>query len=1516
MHGSNREDGGEDSSEESVNDEDEEEEDEAGGGGAVRILPPNPVTSMPASLSNHHHQQRKNFPSSATAKMLRPTQGWKPADEMIYISVPRKARSASTKRSNEYYISGGGVGGDQIHRQASTSPVRPNLVSTSTPSPAPLSPSSSNASVRKKMKPNGHKPRPPKSSSKSSSSNPEELEIEIAEVLYGLMTQSQSTSKKEAMADDSAKFDSREVNKSSSDAKSRVSSPISNSTSTAPQSSTVLQQNSSSSATLLSAVAPKRKRPRQISDNLANISVRNSAISSTTTATVKAETDQAPKTEISSPNLDRNLGYAAENGGVSHDFAGSQAVPPLLEPPPPESAMPETVTAISESKESRDVGPAKDEVVTYPKKESPVVGPEDDREEATVTKANSTVSDIESQRKEKYQIDLMAPPPQSRSSPERDSVVDFASAAEQKPVVPDSDAEMKSMTKDKEDEKDVRYEAVDIEPEPKKVKATPEAEPEKPILSKERTIDIQLDLEKPERDTGKQPHAHKQQQQPSQLQPKATKDEPQHIEKSAQSSSLPLPISMPSWPGGLHPMGYMAPLQGVVSMDGSAVPSPPIQPWFSQPRPKRCATHCYIARSIHSHQQLMKFWPASAGSASLFGAKPCNLNVMPSAELHGNIAGRSSNPVPDKGQGLAIFPGHSGKEKASQAANMADAPRKQQILLQQGLPPGVPSSNIMHGPAFIFPLNQQQAAAAVAAAASARHGPSKCSPAAGSVPSTSVSNSASANGSATAAPTVSFNYPNMPASETQYLAILQNNAYPFPIPAVGASPAYRGPHPQAVPYFNGSFYSSPMIHPSQLQHQQQQQQPPSAQLQQMQHSHQSANISSGSSSSQKHLQSQQQRPQGSSTNGGNGNGNLHNFPAAKNRPSQSSQQPNQHLPTTHHGRPLETEVCGEDSPSTADSRARATMSVYGQNFAVPIHHQNFTLMTPPSALASTAGGNQGDKKQQQQQSQQQGLKAGVESITPQTFAVSFTSVNGATPSHGIDISSVAAQNHQILQSLPEGARHNYQIMQAAAVAQAAAQQKKNFRVSEEGKTGGGDSYSSVDEEKKGLAGKSPSPVGLSIAFSRPDLTDVSVSTMPGSNVVDSSARPVNLVSASSRTSRSAVPNANSTLNTPNTQLQALQFQQQQMMQLQKQHSQQQWNKTLANSNGSVYGESLTSSSTATAKFPNPLSGFPQNFVQSSSSGSSPAQSPQWKNSARTGTQAPSSLASSTTSLKNLPLQQQARTQQNHTQISFGTSQKSSTGPTSNTHQSPSPPVVASSPTTSSISKSSTGGSPRTTAAVAAVSAAQGSKAPQPSALSSSQQPKNSSIPNSCKSSPVGGRNVPSILGNPGTKPQLQQQQLPKQTVSQSQLYFSSAYMQAQAQAQAPAPHTGGSSSTASATSGYYIPSRRRPEQQQSSSGTSMLSLCPPVTLAAANTSDAKVAAAAAASNMKGGAIASQSVLHATTPFTQSSGNSHQLLPGGFSFVHAVPATVPVKPADQKQSAGNDNLHACWQPEKK
>jgi len=810
-----------------------------------------------------------------------------------------------------------------------------------------------------------------------------------------------------------------------------------------------------------------------------------------------------------------------------------------------------------------------------------------------------------------------------------------------------------------------------------------------------------------------------------------------------------------------------------------------------------------------------------------------------------------------------------------------------------------PSVKFQHGPTFIFPLNQQQAAAAAAAAAagSVRPRSVKSPPAAGSVASSSASSSASmsSTASAIAGPTpMSFNYPNLPGNETQYLAIMQNGAFPIPIPAhVGAATAYRGTHPQAMPLFNGSFYSSQMLHPSQLQQQQ-----PSTQTQQSQQGHQNPSITSGSSSSQKHLQNQQQRLHGSGV-GGDGE-NLQGFPGPKNQlphslPNQQRQQM-QNQNVSHQARQLESEL-GEDSPSTADSQVfRPNMSLYGQNL-MPIHPANFALMNPtPMGGARSASGNTSEKKPQQPQTQIS--KAGAEPSTSQAFAMSFTSINGTTASQGLDISSIA-HNHALLQSLPEAARHGYHLIAPAQ----AAQQKKNYRVSEEGKTGGNDT-SNVEEERKAIAGlKAPLTAGQSIVFSRADLTDSPISTMPVNNVIDSSARTLNLGTTPARTSGSVMSATISGANAPSIQQQMQRNQQQQILQLQKQQQQfvaaaSSRSKTPAASNGSAYPDHISSSSAMATKFPNALSAFPQNFVQNSSS---PAQSPQWKNSVRTTTsQVPSpSLTPASSTLKNLP-QQQGRTQGGHTQISFAANQKPSASPQGqpnpSSNQSPSPPMMVGSPTTS-ISKSA-GGSPRTSASTS-------NKGGQSSTLSS-QQSNSASVPVQ-KSSPVGGRNVPSILGHPhntsssnsGTKPQMSHQQpLSKHAFPQAQMY-TNAYMQAQAQ------HAVSSTNTTPAGGGFYL-QRHRSDQQQQSQGTSatsstgMLSLCPPVTLAFTSSTDP---AKTAASNMKGGGLPSQGLIHAQFAAAHPAGKPHQILPAGFPYVHHVPTVVQVKPAEKKQPAG-------------
>lgn len=137
---------------------------------------------------------------------------------------------------------------------------------------------------------------------------------------------------------------------------------------------------------------------------------------------------------------------------------------------------------------------------------------------------------------------------------------------------------------------------------------------------------------------------------------------------------------------------------------------PPHYP-LSIPRPKRCATHQYIARNIYYHQQLTRmnpFWSAAAGSASLYGvAKPYNLNFMPPTEnmilgkpLQGGFPGASLNSKQGKGQGTV--PHHTGKEKSPEATNFMDAAQKKQLVIQQAPQPVQPgnllvrSSPVLH----------------------------------------------------------------------------------------------------------------------------------------------------------------------------------------------------------------------------------------------------------------------------------------------------------------------------------------------------------------------------------------------------------------------------------------------------------------------------------------------------------------------------------------------------------------------------------------------------------------------------------------------------------------------------------------------------------------------------------------------------------------------------------------------------------------------------------------------------
>ncbi|KAJ6999207.1 hypothetical protein NC653_015139 [Populus alba x Populus x berolinensis] len=271
----------------------------------------------------------------------------------------------------------------------------------------------------------------------------------------------------------------------------------------------------------------------------------------------------------------------------------------------------------------------------------------------------------------------------------------------------------------------------------------------------------------------------------------------------------------------------------VVPMDGTTRSSKALQ-FIPQPRPKRCATHHYIACNIRLQQQFTKmnhFWPAAAGSATLCGANPKNLNVMPSAEnmiirhpSQSSFPGVNLNSAQDKVQAVPNIPDFTQNDRGSESATFIDAAQK-----KQQPPQPAPAGNLMilakivkkfclrkHGPAFIFSLNQHQASTA---AMTSQTGPSK---------SASPINNESLSGSAVAglttnssalpgmAAAVSFSYPNLAANEAPYFTILPNNGYPFSIPTPVGNPTFRGGTPtQALSFFNGSFYSLRCyIHPS------------------------------------------------------------------------------------------------------------------------------------------------------------------------------------------------------------------------------------------------------------------------------------------------------------------------------------------------------------------------------------------------------------------------------------------------------------------------------------------------------------------------------------------------------------------------------------------------------------------------------------------------------------------------------------------------------------------------------
>ncbi|EEF41697.1 protein TIME FOR COFFEE isoform X2 [Ricinus communis] len=863
--------------------------------------------------------------------------------------------------------------------------------------------------------------------------------------------------------------------------------------------------------------------------------------------------------------------------------------------------------------------------------------------DSKVTIATSNLSEVEGHCIEKFKIDLMVPPPLI-SSPEQDGFSD-------KPTSEDVEMKIGNMVRKEEQvERLVKQEPVSVvELEDKKIKTNGQ----KP--------EPRIDLEKLNQDSRNDDSTQLQQKQ----QAKAPISK---LETTAESSSVPLPIAIPGWPGGLPPLGFMPSFQTIMPLDGTAGSSAALQPppfLLSQPCSKRCATHHYIASSIRLHQQFTKmnhFWPPITGPAALYGSKSKNSNNM--RYLENTVIGnplQGSNPVvntntcQEKGENVPNIPDFTRKDRSSEGANFIDTVQKKQVVLHQSPEPAA-AANLTHGPAFIFSLTQHQAPATTTGSQ------------------TEAPKSTASSTLAAAAAAMSFSYPNMAANEAPYMTLLPNSGYSFPISApIGNSQAFRGGNPaQALPFYNGSFYTSQILHPSQFQQQQSQTYPL------IQPVHRNASSSSGSSSSHKQPQTQQLHRTQVSGN---------NFVTSTSL--QSQQQQKQHV-LSHQSRKLESNMSGESTSTIADTWAsHSQKSVHGQSFMLPLQ-PNFALM--PSI---TVGGsrNCGEKQQPQEKS----LKGGVEIIPSQAFALSFASFNGGNAPLNLNFSAMA-QNPTIFQSLPDMTPQGYQVISAPQ-----STQKKNYQLSE-GKTG--DSAGNPDDRKNVTLGNT-SNVGRTIVF-------------------DNSARTLNFVSSpftGNWPSCSITSNTNAAVavNAPNSQ-------KSQLNKLQKQHILHQQQPNGVAQSKTPIAHSLPSSA-INSKFPNNALIFTQTLSQSNSS----PQSPQWTSSQNIpATRAAGGplLASNASTLENVTWHQGRATQG---QISFGGDPKAILAPQGQqmppNSQSSSVLVAGSLPSSSNLRTPTINAK----AANSSVNVLQ------------SQQSDNSSTGNGQKSSPVCGRDVPSIL---------------------------------------------------------------------------------------------------------------------------------------------------------------------------
>ncbi|CAL5086042.1 unnamed protein product [Urochloa decumbens] len=1334
---------------------------------------------------HHHHGQQQQMQRKGGGSNPRSPIVGKAVDEMIGVPVPRKARSASTKRSShEWPVPGGGTSGgsagtgdgSQIQRPSSR-PISPASASTAAPPRKKLKPiggggSGGGSGPAPKQRPSPSPapsttpPQPPLPKISKSPSFIQE-EIEVAEVLFGLTRQFPCPPKQES----NHKLEPRDA----PEAKSGNSSP-------APSSSGVRPSDSAS----LSTIAPKRKRPRL----------------------VKYDEDSRPaspaKPELAEPSSRPEAPPASRSEGKTSTSAaaesGSSATPAAAQLEP--SREPEKIEDRSRSRDPelrpsesdrRDHRPeSRTEPPAAPSGkldgEATTVGSEARNGEATATTKIELASD--GARQEKFCIDLMAPPP-GKLSPDRDGSSD--PDADKKGLDSEIDMLGRGNSEKKDGERTRR--GLDIDLEDQKMQRNPADE----FMPKKLTL--QLDLEKPSLGDEKSPSERRQTQPPAQLQQqKPSKSEVKHEKSAMPAVTPPMPIPVGGWLSSFPPFGYL----GVPGLSAAGLHPMDVKPGSSSglqhaallpppTRSKRCATHCYIAQFIQHQQRVAKmnsFWPPAAAAAAaaaanrsgpFFGARPFNMGVVPPTDaasllvnpMQGSYPVRAHTPMQEaKAPPMATSPfqGSLSKDKALGNAASAESSQRKQPPAHE-TQQSAPMPNMLQGPAFIFPFNQQHAAAVAAANAANRAADGKSSGASIAMQPSASAHASAANPGAAA---MNLSFANL-QPDAQFLAILQNGAYPFQVAAhAGGPPSYRGMAPPgpAVPFFNGHVYSSHMMHPSQQQGAQQQ-------------SHQKNPMPSLSSSSQKHQPQQSQGLLGyaPNANAAAAASNSQNYSGSNQRPVL--------LPGLTHRQ--EGDKTGQDGPSS-DDKSHPQKGGYEHNFAVPVHLPNFAMVP----AAQTAGGH-GEKKlsehhhhQQQQPQVSRGQGMRIDLASSQPFVMPFGSIGPPVSAPtGLDFSALA-QNHAVFQSHQEAARHGYpQLNFAAAQSVQATQNKPQHQLTGETKSVAGDSSSTPNagdsERKKSASTKYPGDSQQhSLSFTRTESKSY-VPPFLGGSTNENSSRTLSLIGAESPNtfgmgSKSTGPStpvsttaaASSTI----SQQQQQQQQQQHFLQMQQKHQQLMQQQ-----------HHLNRPRSAAPSTPNNAGGYPdrlnmasfQNMMYPAGATQGGVQSPQLKASSGRGT--PSSAATTPPAappsnlivMKNSGLhQQQAKVPGHQSQSSLSMS-SSKMGPSltnlstggGDLSRSSNAPVASGSPS-NSVSKS-TGGSPPATGSAKGVQ--------QPVQLPSPQQStKNPGSTSSSRSTPTNhfSMAMPSILGqqpnvspgsNAGSK---QQSHMPPSSLKQQQ----------------------------------------------------------------------------------------------------------------------------------------------------